>query len=92
MNRLGLFKRAAALVATPALVTLPPDWRALTPSEPSIPEPVPQPIGYTTGYLGGAAFAVPMHSHGSSPLPSNMAHTHVVFPPAHCHCWGCLGY
>lgn len=86
MNRLGLFKRAAGLAVAPML----PERPAL--QAVGVPEPPLPPMGYTTGYMGGAAFAVPMHSHGSHPLPSNMAHTHVVFPPAHCHCWGCLGY
>lgn len=80
MNRLGLFKRAAGLVASPALLASPPSWRALTPTEPSIPEPP-----MTPGFVS--------HGHVSYPMPYNAAagHTHSADAThthwaAHTHC------
>lgn len=81
MNRLALLKRALGLAATPALVMAPPEWRALTPSEPSIPEPPLPQAGWTTAMYGGAAFAMPMHSHAHN---AGMSHTH-----GHTHVLGC---
>lgn len=75
MNRLGLFKRALGMAATPALVMLPPEWKGATPV--GVPEPPLLDVGYTSyGAHGYAAALVPLdawaHTH---PLP---AHTHTA--------------